>query len=379
MLLRLVLLSLPVGAPVTRRPVSCPPPAIGAPPARLPAGSRDATGSLLLPSLASMTALTWRADAGGAADLGRTLRRIAARATGLAGVTVLHVESGERVSVRGGERFPMASVYKLPIAIALLARVDDGTVDLSTPVPVTLADLRPGFSPLAAELGGRLAAGEAVSLPLDTLLARMLGGSDNSASDLVLRAAGGASAVTARLRALQLADVRVDRPESRLVLDYFGVTDAPPPTAWRLADIEHRLESVLLSRRRVAARRFLHDERDTATPDGMATLLAQLQRGELLSPAATARLLRLMTGTTTGPGRLRGALPAGTVVAHKTGTTGTTIGRTAAVNDVGIVTLPDGTHLVIAAFVRDVTGEVPGAEGTIAQLARAAFDHWAAE
>ena len=373
MLLRLALLSLPVGAPVTRRPVVPPPSVIGAPPAADP-GLPATTAAL-----AAMSAITWRAADGGTADLARTLRRIAARATGLAGITVLHVESGERVSVRGGERFPMASVYKLPIAIALLARVDDGTVELQLPVPVTLADLRPGYSPLAGEIAARHAAGrESSVLPLEELLARAVSGSDNTASDLVLRAAGGPSAVTARLLALGLTDVRVDRPESRLVLDYFGVTDAPPPAAWRLADVERRLEAVLPARRRVAARRFLHDERDTATPDGMATLLARLQRGELLSPASTAALLRLTTATTTGPGRIRGLLPAGTPVAHKTGTTGTTIGRTAAVNDVGIVTLPDGTHLVIAAFVRDVTGEIPGAEATIAQLARAAFDYWAA-
>ena len=70
-------------------------------------------------------------------------------------------------------------------------------------------------------------------------------------------------------------------------------------------------------------------------------------------------------------------LPAGTVVAHKTGTSGTTDGITAATNDVGLVTLPDGRHLAVAVFVADARGDELAREGAIASLARAAWDAWA--
>ncbi len=63
----------------------------------------------------------------------------------------------------------------------------------------------------------------------------------------------------------------------------------------------------------------------------------------------------LMTETTTGTKRIKGLLPNGTVVAHKTGTSATVKGVTAATNDVGLVTLPNGRHLAIAVFVSDST------------------------
>jgi beta-lactamase class A len=89
----------------------------------------------------------------------------------------------------------------------------------------------------------------------------------------------------------------------------------------------------------------------------------------VLEPASMDRLLKITTETPTGPARLKGLLPAGTVVAHKTGTmAGTT-------NDVGIITLPDGAgHLAIAVFVKGSTKDVPERERAIAEIARTVYD-----
>jgi len=78
----------------------------------------------------------------------------------------------------------------------------------------------------------------------------------------------------------------------------------------------------------------------------------------------------------TGAHRLKGFLPEGTVVAHKTGTSGTSNGLTRATNDVGIVTLPDGRHMAIAVFVSDSKANEAVREGVIAKIARAAWDYW---
>ena len=75
----------------------------------------------------------------------------------------------------------------------------------------------------------------------------------------------------------------------------------------------------------------------------------QSQRG--LSRESQALLLKLMTEAIPGAKRLKGELPAGTVVAHKTGTGGTRNGIASATNDIGIIALPDGRHLAVAAFV----------------------------
>ena len=69
-------------------------------------------------------------------------------------------------------------------------------------------------------------------------------------------------------------------------------------------------------------------------------------------------------------------LPDGTVVAHKTGTSQTVNGVTAATNDVGLVTLPNGQHLAIAVFVSDSTANDTIREEVIAKVARAAWDEW---
>src|SRR5215510_23459 len=70
-------------------------------------------------------------------DLSRledTIDQIISRSRGTIGVSLIHVESGATLSVRGDERFPMASVYKLPIAIELLAQVAAGRLALNRPI-----------------------------------------------------------------------------------------------------------------------------------------------------------------------------------------------------------------------------------------------------
>lgn len=85
-----------------------------------------------------------------------------------------------------------------------------------------------------------------------------------------------------------------------------------------------------------------------------------------------------MTETRTGPNRLRGRLPEGTAVAHKTGSSRTVDGVTAATNDLGIVSLPDGQRLAVAVFVTDSPADDAVRERVIADVARAAYDAWAA-
>jgi beta-lactamase class A len=83
-----------------------------------------------------------------------------------------------------------------------------------------------------------------------------------------------------------------------------------------------------------------------------------------------------MANSTPGAKRLKGLLPAGTRVAHKTGTDGTVNGMTRATNDIGIITLPGGRHLAIAVFIKDSTADETTREGTIARIAKAVFDAW---
>ncbi len=111
----------------------------------------------------------------------------------------IHLETGRQVSMNGTERFPMASSFKVPIAVQLLTRIDKGEVKLDQMIEIKQSDLHPGSGTLS-DLFNK--GGLAVSVR--NLMELMLLISDNSATDVLLRTAGGAEAVTARMRALGL-------------------------------------------------------------------------------------------------------------------------------------------------------------------------------
>ncbi len=296
--------------------------------------------------------------------LEREMARVARVGGGVVGAVAIHIESGRQASLHAGERFPMASSYKIPIAVKLLDLVDAGRERLDRMVTLEPADLHPGSGTLTALFNK-----PGVALSVRNLLELMLLISDNSATDVLLRLAGGPEAVTARMRELGVDGIQVSRPTARLIADWSGVSRVPPESEWT-PDLFRKLAlAVSAEDRRKAADAFDTDPRDTATPEAMARLLARIHRKELHKPDTAELLLDILRRCQTGEARLKGILPAGTVVAHKTGT----IGRTT--NDVGIVTLPDGAgHVALAVFVKASEKDVPARERAIAEIARAVHD-----
>lgn len=290
------------------------------------------------------------------------------------GFAMHHFESGERRSVRGGERFPMASVYKLPIALTVLHEVDEGRISLGQTIRLTPNDLRLG---MGTDALARLVLPNGHDFQVRELVERTLVDSDNASSDALLGLVG-ARAVTERMAALGVPEIRVDRPEVALLLDYVGASSTPPPAGWTYTEIETRYRSAREAQRRQAQLDFLRDPRDTTTPDAMANLLARIHRGQTLQPASHELLIGWMRGCKTGGARLRGDLPADTVFAHRTGTTDTTNGVTACTNDVGILTLPDGAgHVAIAAFLRTARGTMDERERALSRIGRSVFERYA--
>ncbi|MDH4072454.1 MAG: class A beta-lactamase-related serine hydrolase, partial [Gammaproteobacteria bacterium] len=164
---------------------------------------------------------------------------------------------------------------------------------------------------------------------------------------------------------------RVDRPTIELIGDWLGLDDMPSAAGKRWEDYEALVEELPEDAQELAQRAFEMDPRDTSTPRGMAELLGKVWNREALGESSSALLIDIMERCETGEARLRGLLPEGTVVAHKTGT----IGRTT--NDVGIVTLPGNAgHIIVVAFVKNSDLEVPARERAIAEVARAAHDYF---
>jgi beta-lactamase class A len=107
----------------------------------------------------------------------------------------------------------------------------------------------------------------------------------------------------------------------------------------------------------------------------MAKLLAMFYKGNVLSSNSTAVLKEIMEGTITGKNRIKGLLPQGTPVAHKTGMGGRG-NIISAVNDVGVMKLPNGQHVSIALFITDTTESVETLEKVMAQISKRIFDHY---
>ena len=257
---------------------------------------------------------------------------IALQAHGKVGLAAMALETGETIaSLNPEDHFPMQSVYKLPISMAVMQAVAAGKLKLSDKVAVTPSDM---VGPDAfSQVRDRYPKG--TSLTVEELLRYTLLISDGTTSDVLMRLAGGPTAVQSYLATL-------------------GITD------WKVVDTENAF-----------SRDHSLQYRNWATPEAAVALLRALYERRGLSEASQALLLKLMTESTTGPKRLKGLLPAGTSVAHKTGTSGTEKGIAAATNDIGIITLPNGKHLAIAVFVSDSTADQETREGVIARIALA--------
>jgi beta-lactamase class A len=264
-----------------------------------------------------------------------------ARATGgPVGAAAVIVEGGEVVSFNGAQRFPMQSVYKMPIGMAVLHAVDEGRLSLARKVNVRPEDLVP--ERLHSPIRDRNPRG--VELSIRELLRFMISESDGTASDVLLGIAGGPEKVTEYLRGLGVEGVLVVTTERAM------------------AQGDEQVQY-----------------RNWATPESMLALLRALQEGRGLSRASRSLLLDLMLKSKPGPRRIKGMLPAGTPVAHKTGTSGTVEGLTRATNDVGLITLPDGRHMAVVVFVSDTRTDADVREGVIAKIARAAWDCWTSD
>ncbi|HML15490.1 MAG TPA: class A beta-lactamase [Bryobacteraceae bacterium] len=290
--------------------------------------------------------------------------RLATISDGEVGLSALHVESGRRVALHSTDRFPMASTFKVPVAVQLLARVDRGEISLDQMIRIEPHDLHPGSGTL-----NNLFNKPGVELSVRNIMELMLLISDNSAADISLRLAGGGEAVTAKMRELGIEGINVNRSTAYLIADWRGAT-LPPEQDWTPEAFRAANRAVTPEQRAAANDRFNHDPRDTSQPDAMEALLEKIYARNILKPESADLLLDIMSRCQTGAARIKGILPPQTPVAHKTGSLG------GAIDDVGIITLPDNAgHVIVALFIKQGSQEEVS-ERTIAQISRAIYDYF---
>ena len=229
---------------------------------------------------------------------------------------------------------PMQSTFKLPLAIVVLQQVERGKLTLDQPIRFLPSDRYPGtYSPLQDAHPDAN-----IDVPLRELLQLSVGKSDNTATDILLRVLGGPQVVQQSLDKLGFQAIHVRDSERSLHDDF--------PAQYR----------------------------NDAEPAAMVALLRLLADHSPLNAEHTALLNQWMAESPTGLHRIKGLLPADTLVVHKTGTSGDRNGLTPATNDVGLITLPHGQRLALAIFVIDSRADETTREAVIARIAKVIYD-----
>jgi beta-lactamase class A len=241
-------------------------------------------------------------------SLEQRLAAMASENPGEYGFAAQDLATGESISFNGSQAFPMASTMKIAVAAAYLGEVDSGRRTLDDPI-----------------------AGSTALKLMDAMITH----SDNRATDLLIANLGGPAAIDSWLRVHNLAGIRVDRTIAQLL----------------------------------SATRDLRDVRDSSTPTAMLGLLRLIDSGPALKPQSRLLLLDMMRRCATGSNRIRGILPPGATVEHKTGTLSGYTG------DVGFLTTPAGRRIAVVFFARGGSNR----PAVIATAARAIYDAFGAE
>jgi beta-lactamase class A len=267
---------------------------------------------------------------------------------GRVGIAVRSIDDGWATGWKADELYPQQSVSKLWVAITALDAVDRGQVSLDDRVTLTRNDLTLFHQPIRAKI---LGGGHTTTL--NALMYEAITKSDNTANDKLMRVVGGPSAVRAMLASKGLGAIRMYDGERALQSKIAGLTWTP---SYSIGNAFYAARNALpMSLRRNLFQRYIDDPYDGAAPSAIVNALARLKRGQLLSPASTAKLLSVMGNTRTGANRLKGGLKAGWTLCHKTGT-GQVLGATqAGYNDIGILIAPDGRSYAVAVMIKQTS------------------------
>lgn len=253
------------------------------------------------------------------------------------GFSVYGIEDKDTLSINGDKHYPMQSVFKFHIAMAMLDQVDKGRFSLSQKIHIKKSDLLPDtWSPIRdAHPNGE------VDLPLSEIIKLTVALSDNNGCDILMRLLGGPKPINDYIHSLGVKDVAIKTNEEEM----------------------HKEWNVQFS--------------NWSTPKAITDLLVKFYTKNLLSKESFNFLWTTMVETSTGVNRIKGQLPKGTIVGHKTGTSGTNkAGITAAINDVGIVRLPNGKHYAIAFFVCNTKENEATNDKIISDISKLVWDYF---
>lgn len=229
----------------------------------------------------------------------------------LAGVALL-TEDGLCAGVHMDAPFPLLSVIKLPLAVAVLEKMQHEQTALTSTIPVRAEQLHTGtHSPLRDQRGRR-----DMQVSLEDLLRYTVTFSDNNGCDILMEYVGGPVVVEACARRLGAEDVFIGHDED-----------------WMHQNIYNQYAN-------------------WGTPRSMARMLLGFFDSPDISREHKDFLAGIMAGTPALPGKILEGLPQGLTAGHKTGSSDRTPqGLKLADNDLAFFRLPDGRHVALAVFL----------------------------
>jgi beta-lactamase class A len=280
------------------------------------------------------------------------------------GVHAINLADGKTIGYRETEKFPMASTFKVALALHVLQMVDNGHLKLSEMIEVG-PELR--VPPPLIETYFRH---QGLSVSIANLVDLMLVTSDNAATDALLARVGGPAKVMEAVKAADIHGMRVDRTTSGFLADFLNISLLSGKTfAETFASLTMAEKAGLYARTEAVNTNYEDDPRDSCSPSAMTQLLATIFGGHVLSDISLDFLSDSMRRCE-NDNRLKAMLPPGTFVLHKTGTLG---GST---SDVGIIDLPYGAGKVaIAVYVKKSSLPTLQREPIIAHAARTIYDY----
>lgn len=270
------------------------------------------------------------------------IKQIVSDKSAVVGVSIIGNNGKDTLSLHGDRRFPMQSVFKFHIALAVLSAIDSGNLAVDQEIEIRKEDLLPEdfWSPLRDENpnGG--------FFTIERLIQYSVSHSDNTACDVLIRLIGTPKTVEEYIKKCGINDIQITFNEEQMQAEWDNMFQ------------------------------------NWTTPKAASETLAMFyeNKNNLLSKSSYDFFWKTNRETTTGSNRIKGQLPEGTIVAHKTGWSGTNkeTGITAAVNNIGIVFLPNGEYFIISIFVSESKESFDTNEKIIADIAKATYDFYTA-
>ena len=272
--------------------------------------------------------------------LRQKIQQIVSTKNAIVGVSIIGNDGKDTISFNGEKYYPMQSVFKFHIALAVLSQIDKGKFSLDQKIEIQKKDLIPNlYSPIREDYPN------GATLPISKILEYTVSSSDNVGCDVLLRLIGGPKIVEDYFVKNHIKDVSIKVNEEQQQADW---------------DLQFK---------------------NWTTPKAANETLVKFynNKKKLLSQKSYDFIWKTMRETETGVNRLKGRLPKGTIVAHKTGSSGVNKdGFTAAVNDIGIIFMPNGKYFFISVFVTESKENADTNEKIIADIAKETWNYFTA-